>query len=67
MLTAQNDRKIRLQALQEGARDFLSKPFDDEEVAQRVRNLLEMHLAHKKTCSIHMTLKVLCSNGPKTY
>lgn len=67
VLTAQNDRKIRLQALQEGARDFLSKPFDDEEVAQRVRNLLEMHLAHKKTCSIHMTLKVLCSNGPKTY
>ncbi|BCG63825.1 MAG: putative two-component system response regulator [Methyloprofundus sp.] len=48
VVTASGDRATRLQALEIGARDFLSKPFDDEEVIRRVRNLLEMHLAHKE-------------------
>lgn len=43
MLTAQNDKKIRLRSLELGAVDFLSKPFDFEEVLQRLSNILEIH------------------------
>jgi len=47
MITALMDHNIRLKALNSGARDFLNKPFNDQEVLSRVCNLLEMHLAHK--------------------
>lgn len=47
MISAQSDKNARLKAFNLGARDFLCKPFDGEEVLHRVRNLLEMHLAHK--------------------
>ena len=48
VITAKTDRETRLKTLGSNARDFLIKPFDNEEVIRRVRNLLEMHLAHKK-------------------
>jgi len=48
VLTALADKATRLKSLESGARDFLRKPFDDQEVIYRVRNLLEMHLAHKE-------------------
>jgi PAS domain S-box-containing protein len=49
VLTAQPGHKLR--ALQAGARDFISKPFDLLEVRTRIRNMLEVrllyrHLAH---------------------
>lgn len=44
VLTAQNDRGTRLRALTSGARDFVTKPFDAEEIRHRVRNLLELRL-----------------------
>jgi len=47
ILTALKDRETRLKALASNARDFLEKPFDDEEVIHRVSNLLEMHLSQK--------------------
>ncbi|MBF0462258.1 MAG: response regulator [Magnetococcales bacterium] len=47
VLTALRDEKTRLRALQEGARDFLVKPFLEEELLCRVGNLLEMHLAQR--------------------
>jgi len=43
VLTAQHDREIRVRALRDGARDFVSKPFDAAELLARVRNLLEVH------------------------
>jgi len=43
VLTAQHDREFRLRALGNGARDFVSKPFDTAELLARVRNLLEVH------------------------
>lgn len=46
-LTAQNDRETLLRALAEGARDFVTKPFDRAELTMRVRNLLLAHLAHR--------------------
>ncbi|MEX1993930.1 MAG: response regulator [Steroidobacteraceae bacterium] len=38
----------RMQALQAGARDFVSKPFDLVEVKTRIRNLVEVRLLHGK-------------------
>jgi signal transduction histidine kinase len=44
VITAQPDHKLR--ALQAGAKDFISKPFDLAEVLMRVRNMLEVRLLH---------------------
>lgn len=43
VLSAQIDAETRLQSLNLGARDFLSKPFDRLEVLQRIHNTLELH------------------------
>ncbi len=45
VLTAQAGREFLMRALNEGARDFLSKPFDRYELIARVKNLLDAHLA----------------------
>jgi len=61
VVTALDDEKSRLRALSLGAKDFLSKPFCDEEVFLRVRNLLEMFLAHKENshyaCNLEQIVK----------
>jgi adenylate cyclase len=44
VITAQPNHKLR--ALQAGAKDFISKPFDLPEVLTRVRNMLEVRLMH---------------------
>src|SRR5712672_597437 len=46
VITAQPGHKLR--ALQAGAKDFISKPFDLVEVRTRIRNLLEVRLLYKK-------------------
>jgi putative two-component system response regulator len=38
----------RRQALSRGARDFLSKPYDADELVLRIRNLLEMRFLHRE-------------------
>jgi len=55
VITAQPDLKQR--ALQSGARDFISKPFELFEVKTRVRNILEMRLLHKKLKSHSVSLE----------
>lgn len=45
-VTAQPAHKLR--ALQEGAKDFISKPFEFAEVLMRIRNMLEVRLLHKQ-------------------
>ncbi len=47
VLTAQHSRECLLRALACGARDFVGKPFDRNELLMRVRNLLDVHLAHR--------------------
>lgn len=47
VLTAQGSRDHMLRALQAGARDFVTKPFDRVELLMRVRNLIDAQLAHR--------------------
>lgn len=53
VITAQP--KLELRALQAGAKDFISKPFNVAETLARVHNLLEVRLLHKK---VHNHAKV---------
>jgi PAS domain S-box-containing protein len=46
VLTAQPGHKLR--ALQTGAKDFISKPFDLLEVKTRIHNMLEVRLLYRK-------------------
>lgn len=45
ILTAQHAQDFRQQALDSGARDYVTKPFDVNELLSRVRNLLEVQQA----------------------
>lgn len=47
VLTAQNSKEFLLRALASGAKDFISKPFDRNELLMRVQNLLDAQLAHQ--------------------
>lgn len=47
ILTAQHQKDYLMRALSAGAADFISKPFDRDELLMRVRNLLDVRLAHR--------------------
>lgn len=55
VLTAQPGHKLR--ALQAGAKDFISKPFDLVEVKTRIHNMLEVRLLYKKLASYNELLE----------
>ncbi len=47
ILTAQHTQSFRQRALDSGAIDYVTKPFDALELLSRVHNLLEVQMAHK--------------------
>jgi len=55
VITAQPGHKLR--ALQAGARDFVSKPFDLVEVKTRIRNMLEVRLLYKQLDNYNKVLE----------
>jgi PAS domain S-box-containing protein len=55
VLTAQPGHKLR--ALQAGAKDFISKPFDLAEVKSRIYNMLEVRLLYKKLAEFNHLLE----------
>ncbi|HEY8068052.1 MAG TPA: response regulator [Burkholderiales bacterium] len=57
VLTAQPGHKLR--ALQAGAKDFVSKPFDLVEVRTRIHNMLEVRLLYKKLESYSKGLELV--------
>jgi putative two-component system response regulator len=57
VITAEPDHKLR--ALQAGAKDFVSKPFELIEVLTHVHNMLEVRLLYMKTKNYGMTLEIL--------
>ena len=49
VLTAELDSETRIRALESGAKDFLSKPFERDEILNRIRNMLEVrHLYNER-------------------
>jgi len=56
VLTAQNDQDTRIKALAHGAKDFLTKPFDQTEVLLRINNLLEVRLMHLQQLQLNREL-----------
>jgi len=55
VVTAEPDKK--LSALDAGARDFISKPFDPVEVLTRIRNMLEVRLMHREARNYNALLE----------
>lgn len=55
VLTAQPAHKLR--ALQAGAKDFVSKPFDFVEIQTRIRNMLEVRLLYRKLADHNLVLE----------
>jgi len=55
VLTAQPGHKLR--ALQAGAKDFISKPFDLIEVKTRIHNMLEVRLLYRKLENYNVVLE----------
>jgi len=56
----------KLRALECGAKDFISKPFDLAEVLLRVRNMLEVRLLHEAARNHGKKLESLALNDPLT-
>ncbi len=48
VLTAQQDAETRLRALECGAKDFVTKPFDRAEVLNRISNMLEVRMLYNE-------------------
>jgi len=63
-VTAQPAHKLR--ALQGGAKDFISKPFDRAEVLMRVHNMLEVRLLHQAARDHGKMLESLALKDPLT-
>jgi putative two-component system response regulator len=57
VLTAQADAATRNRALESGAKDFLTKPFDRLEVLMRIRNMLEVRLLHNQVREQNLLLE----------
>jgi len=56
----------KLRALENGAKDFISKPFDPAEMVRRVSNLLEVRLLHEETRNQREMLEALALHDPLT-
>lgn len=63
-MTANHAHKLR--ALESGAKDFISKPFDSAEMLMRVYNLLEVRLLHEETRNQRKMLEALALQDPLT-
>ncbi|MBO0951888.1 response regulator [Fibrella forsythiae] len=62
MLTARFSQEIRLRALQLGVADYLTKPFDEDELLTRIQNLLDR--AHERAFWITPPVQELESDEP---
>jgi signal transduction histidine kinase len=65
MLTATDDRAMKLDCLRAGATDFLSKPCTAAELVLRVRNLAKMHRQQQELSSQKQRLELALSELQK--
>jgi diguanylate cyclase (GGDEF)-like protein len=64
VITALQDQKLR--ALSDGAKDFISKPFDLVEVRTRIHNMLEVRLLYKRLEHYSRELESMALQDPLT-
>jgi putative two-component system response regulator len=57
VLTADTTAETKQRALSAGAKDFLTKPFDQTEVVLRIRNLLETQTLHRQLQAQNLLLE----------
>ncbi|MCZ0898441.1 diguanylate cyclase, partial [Microcoleus sp. HI-ES] len=56
-LTARSGMEARIESLDAGADDYISKPFDERELLARVRNLLRSHSAEQQLAELNRQLQ----------
>jgi diguanylate cyclase (GGDEF)-like protein len=56
----------KVKALEAGAKDFISKPFDTAEVLMRIRSMLEVRLLHKESKNYSATLEKIVTELRET-
>ncbi|MEG4571678.1 diguanylate cyclase [Microcoleus sp. N3A4] len=56
-LTARSGMEARIESLDAGADDYISKPFDERELLARVRNLLRTHAAEQQLAALNRQLQ----------
>ncbi|MEG4210875.1 diguanylate cyclase domain-containing protein [Microcoleus sp. S13_B4] len=56
-LTARAGMEARIESLDAGADDYISKPFDERELLARVRNLLRSHSAEQQLAELNRQLQ----------
>ncbi len=57
VLTGDSSQQARRRALTKGAKDFVTKPFEVDEVLLRIRNLLETRYLHREIASENVVLE----------
>nr|WP_246050787.1 ATP-binding protein [Leptospira langatensis] len=62
MLTAKNQDKDLMAALNHGANDYLIKPFDFEELILRINNLLDLSRGHKNQLAQESEKRIAVNN-----
>jgi two-component system cell cycle response regulator len=66
MITALRDTEDRVKAIEAGCDDFISKPFDKNELLARARSLLRIKSLHDKLQSLNELLQKLSVTDPLT-
>lgn len=62
MISANSDSAVRRKALEAGVSDFLRKPFDEAELAVRIRNLLALRASQREAKAYTRRLEVAVRN-----
>jgi putative two-component system response regulator len=57
VLTGDSSQQARRRALSKGAKDFVTKPFEVDEVLLRIRNLLETRFLHREIATENVVLE----------
>jgi len=57
VLTAEKEEETRFRAFELGAKDFITKPFDQAEVLHRIHNMLEVRMLHNQVREQNLLLE----------
>lgn len=66
MITADDSRSTRVDALESGATDFLTKPIDTSELIARMKNMVNLREYHLMLTSANENLEKLATTDPLT-